>query len=729
MSDNNDEYKSFLIQSKPVEETVSDFLARLNINMSAYDYLSWLNDYNLIQIKQQYDGWDLIDNNIYLSIKSGDLIIKPSTPLVIPKSNIMIEDLSLYSEGQVTYQKDSSLFLGTHYDLLKDSSYIRTNITDIFNKNIGVKLINESVTVWWYSSILDTIFNITYFVTNVSLSKSNLSGNLSFNITPSRIDLLNSNVLSNDSVINLFANDINGDNDNRYYADNFELFMQYNDVIFVKFEELEIDKKGISDKQKGFVVPQSSLRKDPSICWDSICLIDKVRTSFQPSSGSKNISVVCRDLTKLFEEDGSYFLPYQFIQGKDDAHKFVFGGNENSSWFRRNMVSGDFNFFFNYELKKIDDSFKFIINHLSNLGLVPNSLFDSYKDKRAKVYEVSGQDSDVVKTLEVNGIWGIIQLNFDKMVLERRVTGENLINPSGNLMSLLSSLCFQPFVEIIMDVYKDEFEITVRQPPFNKSSLQSVITDEAFITVSKDDLLDYSLENETEFYSFYQIEPTGQIIGNEDSLFQSIIPIINLPLFMEKFGNKGYKVSDPYLSRISVEGNNGKEKDNMLKSLIGGLLNDLMYIIDSTVYLPFTRKGAITLNGDRRIKVGSFILNEATNELFYVDSVSNDISINTTSIDRTTTINVSRGMVIDYVNVNKRGLLPSPLEQNNNSVVSFQLQESVYSYFDIVDTDKLKEAIYNNITGEGIAVDFDIIVNKDAFNFFLNRMQLNRRFK
>ena len=730
--------ETYIFNSQPTEESVYDFLARNLIDMTPSEFLSFTDNVNLDSIVNQYSAWDQINNEVKIATKSSDLIIKPNTYLVAPKDKVNVEDIALYSEGQVLYQKDNELFLGSHGDLIENSKYKRSNKLIIKDGSIDISLLNETCRVWWYCLALDSIIDITPFISLLTTSKSN-AGAFSIQLTPTQENLLQIKPIQGGLYINLYSTDqritgLNYDTKNLYVADFFELYFQENDIFFIRFEELELDKENKRVNLNGLVISKDMLSKEPLNCWDMIGLVDKLSVSYNASSNNKSISINGRDFCKLFEEDGSYFLPYQFIQSKGDSGRFIWGGDENSSWFKRNMISGDFNSFFSYELKPIDRSLKFIINHLSNLGITPNSLWDSYKDRRSKVYSL-GENDDVSK-MNVNGVWGIVQLNIDNSVKERRISGENLINPSGSLISLINSICVTPFVEMIMDTYTDKFELTVRQPPFSREALKSVIEDQLYITVSRSDILEYNLENETEYYSYYKISPHGQLIGNEDGIFESIIPIINLPFFCERFGSKGYEVTDAYISRISIEGDNEKYKENSINSLIGGILNDLMYLIDSTVYLPFTRNGSITINGDRRIKVGSFIYFEATNEIFYVNSVQNSISIDNSSINRTTTLSVSRGMIKDNILSNKRGAVnffENQVKEFEKSInvldISYDIEEEIYSYFDIVDIEKLKEKIQENIDFSSKQVDFDVIINKKAFEYFTKRNQLIRSFR
>ena len=137
-------------------------------------------------------------------------------------------------------------------------------------------------------------------------------------------------------------------------------------------------------------------------------------------------------------------------------------------------------------------------------------------------------------------------------------------------------------------------------------------------------------------------------------------------------------------------------------------MNDLLFVVETSAYLPFTRKGTITINGDRRIKVGTFVFLAVTGEIFYVKSVSNSISFTNGNIERTTTIEVERGMLREYID----------------------------KYFQLVDVKKIREAVAEAETKkEDSNSQFSTQssqdgVNKEIWDFFIERQMFkteNRR--
>ncbi|MDH3382216.1 MAG: hypothetical protein OEL54_05885, partial [Flavobacteriaceae bacterium] len=614
-----------------------------------------------------------------------------------------------YSEGRFLEQGSSKAYLGDYEKLLKNPKYKRANILEIKGQGVDINIINENITVWIYIRAVDKIINVSPLINYIRTSKSEV-GNFSFSINPV-IDLEKLIFYSNE-IVNFSPLNNNG----MHYADFFETYLQKNDVVFIKFEQLEIEKNNINQDIFSLDISKDSLKASPERLWDMIGLIDEHSVNYIASSTDKVISVNGRDLMKVLSEDGSYFLSYKFIEGKDDKNKMVWGTDTGSSWFRRNMISGEFNSFFSYEHKSIENSLTFIINHLSNLGITPDNLWESYGEDITKVYSVKDATKELVaEKCKVSGIWRIIKLGLDEATKQRVVTGESLINPNGTMLDFFNSVCQNPFIEFFGDTYTDTFDFIVRQPPFNKSAIQGVVNSQLYIEIEESNLLQFNLGEESSYYSHFQISPKNQWQGMTEGEFEAIIPIIFLPQYAEVFGNRRFYIDDMYMSRVSIEGN----EQGKLESFIQGILNDYVYCIDSKSYLPFTRTGSVTINGDRRIKRGGFIYLKATDEIFYVDSVTNNYSVSKNNIDRTTTLNVSRGMKKPFIVGGTHTL-------NNGKVV-----EVKYTYFDIVNAEIIKKNInykINNTGGEVFIPKNSITtkygVNEEAFNFYLNKKHL-----
>ena len=472
-----------------------------------------------------------------------------------------------------------------------------------------------------------------------------------------------------------------------------------------------------------------------------IGLIDTVSVTRTNQNTEKAIQVAGRDLMKLLIDDASYFIPTIFRNGSDLS--FVFSGDEDEAYYKRNVINGAYQYYFNYGEKSIRDALGFIINHLTNLRIVDDNLFDSYGDRISTLYRVTGADQNYIDTLEVNGIWKIIKLFVDPVVDDRRIADDSLANPDGSLLNYINRICQSPFVEFYGDTNGDQFDLIARQAPLTGASIRAIVGSGAtndqegpvnggYINILEKDILSYSLEWETRYYSWYQIQAQNVFMGNSDSSSLSIIPIIWLPPYVEKFGNKRYIIQDNYFSSRSLKGNQDARSLN-IGLFAEKVLNDLKYVIDINSYLPFTRRGTITMIGDRRIKIGTFVRLAPTDELFYVVGVSNSATFLKGSVERITTLTVERGMVIRYINGVRAPegfppLVAGRLGAVGQSVVATQVS---YSYFNIVDTNLIINTIIRNLSDQpasrvdrGISTEFG--VNTDIFDFFEQRQQMKQ---
>ena len=161
-------------------------------------------------------------------------------------------------------------------------------------------------------------------------------------------------------------------------------------------------------------------------------------------------------------------------------------------------------------------------------------------------------------------------------------------------------------------------------------------------------------------------------------------------------------------------------------------------------YKPFTRKGTITIRGDRRIKRGMWIWYKKTNEIFYVDSVANSAQIQGNGdVDRFTTLNVSRGMIKDFIDSSKEYVEKGNSSENAGFYDYTKKKDSKYiyksktyspSYFNLIAVEYLRESLINNLIevdkayslerfvgnkGETDYKGTESVVVKGVFDFFM----------
>lgn len=541
------------------------------------------------------------------------------------------------------------------------------------NKEYHVQMKALNIKVWVYSRAFNKVYDISSWIRTCSTQKEAGMGNFSFEVVPT--ESLAIQTFGED-----FANNFNiADKRGSIHRDWFTKFLQYNDMVFVRFEKLKKEKyEDMGKRQASTHIVEPSELNDKLI-WDMMGLIDTVSANVDAENTDYSISVSGRDLMKLLVEDGSYFIPLKFVEGSPD--RWFYGGDPESSWFKRNMVTGSYDYYFAYEFQRIDSVSSFIINQLSSIGIVPNSLF-----------------AHCAKRPDARGVWQMVTLWVDSQLSDRRIVDRSLTNPEGTLVDFFNKICQQPFVEFWGDTWGNEFDLMIRQPPFTKTAIQNVVNSKEFIGIEPKDLLSYSLTYDNRMYAWYRIMPQNALTGSSQFSSLALVPIIFLNEYVERFGNKRCITNDIYLSEKSLK---GKDDEKNINTMSQALLNDLLYVVETTCYLPFTRKGTITLNGDRRIKVGTFIILESTQELFYVTAVNNTITFTNDAIDRVTVLTVERGMMVQYIN------------------------DSTNNYFNIVDIEGIRADIQKrdpHYKDEEIAPSSTKFgVNTSVFNFFLER--------
>ena len=174
---------------------------------------------------------------------------------------------------------------------------------------------------------------------------------------------------------------------------------------------------------------------------------------------------------------------------------------------------------------------------------------------------------------------------------------------------------------------------------------------------------------------------------------------------MEVYGSKPFNVVHNYLEwdRGQIVG----EPDVIpptRQNFLAQIIKDLKLVVDMHQYLPFVRKGTITLSIiDPGIKQGTFIIKEnefGQREVYYVDSVSYSYGIENENNNESTTLQVSRGMVEEYI----EGRMIDGVK---------------YSYFDIIN---LEGPDTENLTGIP-AIPWK--VRPEVFNYFLRKQQFH----
>lgn len=681
--------------------------------------------------------------------------------LMVPSYSALRDILSIQGVNQNVDLYDLPLYKDAMQRMLdSDPNYVISSALKkaeqfTYSTAYNVEYIDSLLKVWVFCKADNKIHDITHICSSVSFE----SGiNDSFNISLAFIRELDSeNSGSSDYSQSLQENVIR--TDIKVRLSDIARLVSENDIVWIRFEDLKLDSETQEKLQSSGIdysniVPENPDKTVPFSAvagriYDFIGLVSSVSQGRDFEQGDGSVTISGGSIQKMFLEDEATFLPIAAVSGKTGGN-LVFGG-QNSDSYKRMFISGEYAFLFAHSYRNIENTMKFYMNVLANTGFVPDlneELFSSYnkdgEDRRTHLYNIDypGNFLDVSTRL-AKGIYQIVKLSIDPSVAKRYLLDSTVANPSGNLMSLFQKVCAWPLVEILMDTYGDIFVITCRVPPFAQkqileyaragirsedlASKETQLTEsdikgnlydillpdkgneeggfeggqiqtavatgdsEYIITVKSDDVSIENLYWETNFYTWYQIEMSGSWLGGNDTSIMSYIPILYLSEYVERWGSRKMEIVSPYSIAPSKIGNNYDRSQAVA---------DLLYAVETTAYLPFTRRGTIVLNrGDRRIKKGMWIQYNPTEELFYVDSVSQSLSVDEDSISRTTVINVSRGM--------RRAYIDYP----------------TYNYFNIVDLPSLKKMMDEFVKNPSLDVKATLKVNKDVFDFFVKRSQ------
>jgi hypothetical protein len=688
------------------------------------DYISTSGKSNMDRIFEKYSYQEQIDNPKGYSME----LLKMNTTLIVPISSMNIELQSIEGKDQFLEQKDFNAFYGKSLlQLMRDPLY-RPKYKFKYNDSEALTYINPHISVWIYCGALNQIINVTPYVISCNINVSYTGGNFEISLPPiinlegDDLYKVNDVFYSNNSIRNSKLN-----KNNNFY---FHRFIQSNDIVFIKFEELDIEREQRSVHQLGeFIIDKSFLAGQ---IYDMIGLVETNVQSTSFASNDVKISISGKDMLKLLIDDGSYFMPLMFVNG--GASDVFVNLKDDDKLIKRTFVTGDYTSLFAFSLRSIPQTIQFIINQLANLGIVDESvdLFSSYGERRTKVYRTS-DNQNLRETLHI-GVWQIIKLLVEQDVADRRIADSSISQSEGSLMLQFQKLCQEPFVEFFGDTYGDFYNIIVRQPPHTKSQILSIIDGtvsdsndityqneslrlksglasgagknskaDIMLTIDPSDVISENFSWEDQImYSWYEITPQGSFIGSASELALAYIPIVYFPEYANKWGLKKLSVVSNYISYQALTGKDSDINRDLLKESI---INDFKFMIDSYSYMPFTRKGSITMNGDRRFKHGTWIRYAGTGEIFYVDGVSNAFSISSSDIDRTTTLTLSRGLVEKYT-------------------------KGSMTYFDIIDTRFIKNVLIEKLTtGDTtksqpkVNIKSNFGVNKEAFDFFYQRRQ------
>ena len=315
------------------------------------------------------------------------------------------------------------------------------------------------------------------------------------------------------------------------------------------------------------------------------------------------------------------------------------------------------------------------------------------------------------------GIWQIVKLIFDSSVEKRQVADSSISVQTGSLLNFFRKVCQPPLVEFFGDTYGNQYYFVVRKPPFDRESIMRMMS-LTMLSIEPEDVVATSLEwNDANVFSWYKILPYMEVQGTNEAT-NILYPAIFFPEYASIWGSRPLCLESNYYDyRFSGRFNKDKQQNAQnVNDISKNVIRDLKYLIESNAYLPFTRRGTITLIGDRRIKRGNWI-KHTSGEIFYVDSVTNAYEVNSNGVSRLTTLNVSRGMYPELI----EGIDNLKTKQVSGSKTL--MKERKIGYFNLIDWGDdfdIEKVTFDNQS--------DVLnkwkVDVDVFGYFMSKRQV-----
>lgn len=645
------------------------------------------NSTNLEKIKSQYTPEELVAHK--------DDLDKGSVPFIKLGTKLLVQ--TDFVQAMITRLENSDIFMPptnstAYWDenvkrLVQNDGYVAANVS-----GDGVlQQIPLNTRVWVYLNSDNRLCDITSFVASIQTSKQLKNGSFTVELVPSENVHLRSELAVEDRFMNGDAGGEDRWSRRVKFVDWFTANLQMNDMVFIRFERLQMEESIAGRFDDDIELAYSALTD--SLVWDMIGFVDAVNVAANYEANSYAVTVTGRDFTKILQDDASYFIPQEFIFGSSNNFMISQPGkflsrNDSGEIFEMNMF------------QTIKSMLSFIFSRLSTIEVLKNdSVLKSLTRSKFK---------DEVELGEFLGVWKLFKIFVDPALSDRAIVDTSMVNPEGSMLDFVNKVCQEPFVEWFVDTWGSGVDMVVRKPPFDRASildaaekLKSAGSGTAGINVviESKDVLATNLTFDDRVYSWYRLVASNTVLaGVDEAISLTMLPIFYLDEYVKLFGNKRYQVTDNYIYFPCITGQDGVS-DTV--TMWNKLVSDFLFIIETTFYLPFSRKGTITVNGDRRIHVGSFIKFEPTNEMFYVTGVSNTVSFDG-GLNRQTTITVERGLCID-------NLIGTEKERQ---------------YFDILNLDEIKKRLEQAINrggGNGVQCNPSEFMNFNAMLWFLNR--------
>ena len=646
------------------------------------------NDFLSYDGKTGLSNKDRIEEHWILEADRKENKIKIGTVVVLPLSRLLRRHEDIVSPNDISSVVDIPFFFETERQkLVQDPAY---NPYSFKGSNIITS--TPSAIVWIYSRSFDKVLDLTPFVNHVKMTSY-------MQTSAFEISLNYMNAVKSYKESNVYFSVQEFDDETKNPLSYFSRLISPNDIVFLKFES-------VSDYAISSSFEIEPFQLFPQI-YDLLGLVDQCIESRNFNTKDVTLSVTGRDFSKLFEDDEAKFFPLSLVPAMQG--RMILGTSELGNKLLRRTLSGEYLTLFGKSYKKLGELFSYYLNIVSNLGVLPQNrqttLFAAYTEREDK-----------------DGVYQLVKLNIDKNVANKRIVDPNATAPDGNLISLFNNICQFPFVECIFETLGNSYNIIVRQPPFSYSSITDYLGKTGpFMNIEGYRIQEMNLSFTQEVYTWFKLTPNQTLLGSNNIMGAQICPIIQLDEYVNLWGSKCLDISTNYSNLETVEGEKTLQD---FSSFHKKALDDLVYLVEISDYLPFTRTGTILLSSvDRTIKKGTWIRILPTREIFYVESVTQDVAIMNDNIESSTLITVSRGMVEKYI----EGVSIDIDEYNNEGSRTGSKVQKKVSYFDIVDLKRMKETLYEaylqQATNSNMTSDRTSFVDKSIFNFFVQKKQ------
>lgn len=424
MSDKEKQEKYVILIHRDSDvSTLSEFMNKEHIYQIEPKDLFELNRDDIFSQMSIADFSNYSENNIPKSASDLEVIMTLPRPcrLRIPAKNVTKELLISQTNLQT---------LDTDYFAFEDEmiqSVLQNPTSSISNSNgsYSKSKIDCSVIGWFKSSGVkmssiktafstnDQLIDISDFIVNLNTFVDKNGGNFTIKLPFLALDssggvrIIN-NLKPNEDSFSYFSNKPVGYSSKEYnktnYNSDFDYFstlIQNNDLLFIKFGIIEnadwrknINAVGMS----AFILPAGIDISNEN--FDMIALVDSVEVIKSSQNSEAHVEIKGRDLIKLLIDDSSNFFQtsttnkasdvFWNAQDKGDITSIDKAGGEYVDPIKRvRRLMGEIDVFANRVNMSVSFILKGVISQLSNIEVVPGSVFKSWGDKRTMYSDIN----------------------------------------------------------------------------------------------------------------------------------------------------------------------------------------------------------------------------------------------------------------------------------------------------------------------------------------------------